>query len=71
LPKGVIFGVRWHKNSRELGFNFTSSRSPSDVYSLDVVSGKLERCTYSENGGINTKILPEPELIHWKSWTGR
>ena len=71
LPKGVIFGARWHKNSRDLGFNFTSSRSPADVYSIDLDSGKLERWTYSETGGVDTKALPEPELIHWKSWDGK
>src|SRR6201982_3260838 len=24
-----------------------------------------------ETGGMNTSHLPEPELIHWKSWDGR
>jgi dipeptidyl aminopeptidase/acylaminoacyl peptidase len=71
LPRGVVFGVRWHKNSRDLGFGFNSSRSPADVYSIDVDSGKLERWTFSETGGVDTKALPEPELIHWKSWDGK
>ena len=43
LPKGVISGVNWHQNSRDLGFNLASARSSSDVYSLDVQTGKLER----------------------------
>ncbi|MBZ5630195.1 MAG: S9 family peptidase, partial [Acidobacteriia bacterium] len=34
LPLGIIYGVRWHKNGRDLGFTMTSARSPSDVYSL-------------------------------------
>jgi dipeptidyl aminopeptidase/acylaminoacyl peptidase len=71
LPKGVIYGVRWHKNSRDLGFSLASARSTSDVYSLDADSGKVERWTNSETGGINTANLSEPELIHWKSWDGR
>ena len=71
LPGGIVYGLRWHKNSRDLGFNLTSARSSSDVYSLDVKTGKVERWTTSETGGINTAVLPEPELIRWKSWDGR
>ncbi|MFZ1049397.1 MAG: S9 family peptidase [Candidatus Sulfotelmatobacter sp.] len=71
VPKGVISGVSWHKNNRDLGFNISSARSSSDAYSLDLQSGKVERWTFSETGGLNTASFPEPELIHWKSWDGR
>jgi dipeptidyl aminopeptidase/acylaminoacyl peptidase len=71
LPKGVISGVRWHKNNRDLAFNLSSARSSSDVFSLDVQTGKVERWTFSETGGLNTSDFPEAELIHWKSWDGR
>jgi dipeptidyl aminopeptidase/acylaminoacyl peptidase len=71
LPKGIVSGVRWHKNSRDLGFNITSARSTSDVYSLDAQTGKVDRWTYSETGGLNTANFSEPQLIHWKAWDGR
>jgi dipeptidyl aminopeptidase/acylaminoacyl peptidase len=71
LPKGIVSGVEWNKNNRDLGFDLASARSSSDVYSLDVETGKVERWTFSETGGLNTASLPEPELIHWKSWDGR
>ncbi|MFZ0320822.1 MAG: S9 family peptidase [Candidatus Sulfotelmatobacter sp.] len=71
LPKGIVGGVSWNKNNRDLGFDVTSARSSSNVYSLDVTTGKVERWTFSETGGLNTKDLPEPELVHWKSWDGR
>jgi len=71
MPKGVISGISWHKNNRDLGFNVSSARSSSDVYSLDVQSGEVERWTFSETGGLNATSFPEPELIHWKSWDGR
>jgi len=71
LPKGVISGVNWHQNNRDVGFSLSSARSSSDVYSFDVQTGKLERWTFSETGGLNTGDFPEPELIHWKSWDGR
>jgi len=71
LPKGLISGISWHKNNHDLGFSISSARSSSDVYSLDVQSGKVERWTFSETGGLNTGNFPEPELIHWKSWDSR
>jgi dipeptidyl aminopeptidase/acylaminoacyl peptidase len=70
LPKGIVSGVRWHKNNRDLGFSITSARSTSDVYSLDVQTGKVDRWTYSETGGLNTTNFSEPQLIHWKTWDG-
>jgi dipeptidyl aminopeptidase/acylaminoacyl peptidase len=71
LPKGLISGIAWHKNNRDLGFSISSARSSSDVYSLDVQTGKVERWTFSETGGLNTANFPEPDLIRWKSWDGR
>ncbi len=71
LPKGIVSGVAWHKNNRDLGFDLSSARSSSDVYSVDVQTGKVERWTFSETGGLNTANFPEPELIHWKSWDAR
>jgi dipeptidyl aminopeptidase/acylaminoacyl peptidase len=71
IPKGVISNLSWHQNNRDLGFSLSSARSSSDVYSLDIKTGKIERWTFSETGGLNTANFPEPELIHWKSWDGR
>jgi dipeptidyl aminopeptidase/acylaminoacyl peptidase len=71
VPAGVITNLRWHENSRELGFSLNSAQSPTDVYSLDLTSRKLERWTYSETGGINPKSFVEPKLITWKTFDGR
>ena len=50
MPSGTIASVKWHANGNDLGFNVASSRTPSDVYSLDVRAGRVERWTYSETG---------------------
>jgi dipeptidyl aminopeptidase/acylaminoacyl peptidase len=62
--------LRWHNNGRDLGFTFSSARSPSDVYSIDVEAGTLTRWTFSETGGLNAAEFSEPELIRWKSFDG-
>ncbi len=71
LPVGVLFGIQWRKNSREVGFSLSSASRTADAYSLDVASGKIERWTTSETGGLNTSGFAEPQLIHWKSWDDR
>jgi dipeptidyl aminopeptidase/acylaminoacyl peptidase len=71
LPLGLIFSLRWHENNRDLGFGMVSARSTADAYSLDVKSGKVERWTFSETGGMNTDNLSGPELIRWKTFDGR
>ncbi|MGA7381581.1 MAG: prolyl oligopeptidase family serine peptidase [Terriglobales bacterium] len=71
LPLGVIFGLKWREHSNEVGFNLSSASQPYDAYSLDITSGKLERWTFSETGGLNAAIFAQPQLIHWKSWDAR
>jgi dipeptidyl aminopeptidase/acylaminoacyl peptidase len=71
LPVGQVFGLVWHRDNRTLGFTVNSARSPSDIYTYDVTTRKLERWTESETGGLVTSQLPEPELVKWTSFDGR
>lgn len=71
LPKGTIGGLEWHRNGKELGFSLGSAKSPGDVYSVDVTTGKLERWTESETGGLVTDNLSEPDLVRWPSFDGK
>jgi dipeptidyl aminopeptidase/acylaminoacyl peptidase len=71
LPAGVIDNLRWHENNRDIAFSLNSAQSPSDVYSVDIQSRKLDRWTYSETGGISPQNFIEPKLITWKSFDGR
>ncbi|HLJ88896.1 MAG TPA: prolyl oligopeptidase family serine peptidase [Candidatus Angelobacter sp.] len=71
VPAGVIGGLRFHKNSRDLGFTLSSAKSPSDIYSVDVKTGKLDRWTTSETGGLNTANFVEPELVKWQTFDGK
>lgn len=71
LPLGIISALRWHENGKDLGFNFSSARTPSDVYSVDVRNGKVDRWTESETGGLNTNQFAQAELVKWTSFDGR
>jgi dipeptidyl aminopeptidase/acylaminoacyl peptidase len=71
IPAGVIVRLSFHPNSEDVGFSLTSAQSPLDVYSLNIKSGKVERWTESETGGLNTASFREPKLFSWKSFDGR
>ena len=71
FPAGSVIDIHWHKNGRDLGFSLDSARSNDDAYSLDVRTGKIERWTFSELGGLHTEAFAEPRLIHWKSFDDR
>lgn len=70
LPAGIVVGLDWHENGQDLAFNLTSARSPFDVYSVNLKTGKVERWTESETGGLDVSNFAEPELIKLKSFDG-
>jgi dipeptidyl aminopeptidase/acylaminoacyl peptidase len=71
LGVGLIAGIEWRPASHELAFTFASARAVSDVYSLDADTGRVERWTYSETGGLNPAQLQDAERIAWRSFDGR
>ena len=71
LGLGILGGLQWHEKSDILAFTFSSARSPSDIYTFEPASGKVERWTESETGGLNAAVFSEPELVRWKSFDGR
>jgi dipeptidyl aminopeptidase/acylaminoacyl peptidase len=71
LPNGLVFGVSWHPNNRDLAFTQISARSTADVYSLNITNNQIQRWTESETGGINTSGFSEADLVRWKSFDGK
>lgn len=70
LPLGVIGGLAWHENNRDLGFSLSAAKSPADAWSLDVKTGQLTRWTESETGGLDASQFVEPERVQFKSFDG-
>jgi dipeptidyl aminopeptidase/acylaminoacyl peptidase len=71
LPSGSVSGIEWHRNNLDLAFHLASARASVDVYSMDTQTGKVDRWTFSETGGINTEQFSEAELVRWKSFDGK
>ncbi len=71
LPVGLIYGIAWHDNGKEIAFNFASSKASYDPYSVNIETGKIERWVTSETGGLNTENFSDAALIHWKSFDNK
>lgn len=71
LPLGQVSSIVWNAKGDELGFTLNSARSPSDVHSIQIDTGKLVRWTTSETGMMTTDDFVEPKLIEWESFDGR
>jgi len=71
LPAGTISDPKWNANSTELAFNFTSSQTANDVYSVNLETGKYDVWARSTTGGLDTNKLSAPELIHWPTFDKR
>ncbi len=70
IPAGVISGLHFHPAGRDLGFTLAAARSPADAYSVDLGSGKLDRWTEGETGGLDAARFVQPRAITWKSFDG-
>jgi dipeptidyl aminopeptidase/acylaminoacyl peptidase len=68
LPQGQVFNLKFHHSRNELALNIDSAKSPSDVYTYDLKTKKLERWTCSETGGLNADNFPEAQLIHYPTF---
>lgn len=70
LPAGVYSGPSIHNNGVDVSVSINSARSATDVYVFNLLSGKAERWTESELGGLVADELPLPKVIRWKSFDG-
>jgi dipeptidyl aminopeptidase/acylaminoacyl peptidase len=71
LPIGLVGGINWHRNGRDLGFTMSSAKSTADVYSINIQTNKLDRWTASETGGLNPDAFSGAELVSWRSFDGQ
>jgi dipeptidyl aminopeptidase/acylaminoacyl peptidase len=81
FSQGRISGLKFRRDSHELGFSRSSTREASDAFSLNLDSPAmqmqgvetqgLERWTESETGGLDTSAFAEPTLIQYTSFDGR
>ncbi len=73
IPVGIISGIKFSPDNRQLGMTLNTAQTPSDVYVLNLgkspkKSKSLVRWTFSEVGGLDTRSFVEPELIRYPTF---
>jgi len=68
LPPGSAGGVSFRPGSHEVGFSLSWAQSPSDVYSYDFDTKRLERWTASETGGLDAEKFAVPQLVRFPTF---
>jgi dipeptidyl aminopeptidase/acylaminoacyl peptidase len=71
VPEGIVGSLHFpQQNSSRLFFTLDSPRSPSDIYHIDLRSGKVVRWTRSEVGGLDTSAFVDPVIVRYPSTDG-
>jgi len=73
LPIGLIGGVDFSSDGKQLALTLNTAKTPSDSFVLELAKnklkhGKLTRWTYSEVGGLDTGQFVEPELMSYPTF---
>ncbi|MDJ1468532.1 S9 family peptidase [Xanthocytophaga flava] len=68
IPNGVIGSMRFNPDNERLALTINSATIPSDVFVVNIQSGKLDRWTFSETGGLNVSGFTEPTLIEYPTF---
>lgn len=71
LPLGVMTGMGFSPDGKQLGFSLSTSTSSGDVWSFDLADGKLVGWTQSELGGLDPAKLVEPTLFRYQTFDKR
>jgi len=68
LPVGLISGLEFSPDDKELALTLNTPQTPSDTYSLHIKKRRLTRWTISEVGGLSTDVFAIPDLIQYPTF---
>jgi len=68
VPRGKIFGLRFHPTANRLAFHWTAPDTPGDAGVLDLEGGGFERWTFSETAGLDPRRFVTPSLIRYPTF---
>jgi poly(3-hydroxybutyrate) depolymerase len=72
LPPGSVKQSRFHRRHGDLAFVLNGAKGPSQLYALDVDSGRVEQWTRAEAAaGVDMASFTEQSVVRWKSFDGR
>ncbi|GMG85934.1 S9 family peptidase [Biformimicrobium ophioploci] len=73
LPMGVVGGLEFSDNGRQLALSINTPSTPTDTFVLELggsalSGGALTRWTNSEVGGLATENFVEPQLVRYPTF---
>ncbi|MDF1565521.1 MAG: S9 family peptidase [Deltaproteobacteria bacterium] len=69
LPIGLLRGLHFSPDGRQLGVGANTPQTPGDVFVVDVKNPKkVTRWTHSEVGGLDPEIFVVPELVRYPTF---
>jgi dipeptidyl aminopeptidase/acylaminoacyl peptidase len=72
LPRGSVGSTQFHRHLPELAFSMDGAQGPSQLYSANPQTGKVEQWTRAyAPPGVDPSRFSEQEIIRWKSFDGR
>jgi dipeptidyl aminopeptidase/acylaminoacyl peptidase len=71
LPQGVLTGLGFSPDGKQLGLSLSTSTSSGDVWSFALADQQLVRWTQSELGGLDPAKLVEPTLFRYPTFDMR
>lgn len=76
VPIGLIAGLTFSPDDKQLAMTLNTSQTPSDSFVLSLKSSPtnyadLTRWTFSEVGGLNTELFVVPELVRFETFDKR
>jgi dipeptidyl aminopeptidase/acylaminoacyl peptidase len=70
-PRGVISGLHYAARADRLAFTLNAPTAPGDAYTRDGRTGRVERWTETEVGGLDRSRFVAPEQVRFRSFDGR
>lgn len=70
LPAEMIRGLTFSADGRQLALALTGPQAPSDIWVMNLETGKLRQVTVTPHAGISLSQLTRPELVTFKAHDG-
>lgn len=71
LPVGNVGSSQFHPAQQQLAFSISNAQGPSQLYSLDLGSGKVQAWTRAYSPpGLDPSRFAEQKIVRWKSFDG-
>jgi dipeptidyl aminopeptidase/acylaminoacyl peptidase len=70
LPAEIVGAVVFSRDGKQLGLAVAGSRTPADVWVMDMATKKLRQVTFSSHAGVELSTLVRPELVKFNANDG-